>query len=195
MDFDKGLHTNNKYHSLVDSLLFVDAVPVELESRIRELVCEEKRRILDECNGHESDVLNKYIEPLGAVPDCSSSGHMYHEAVDHCARGEHIQALDLEKYSGFSHLDDIDERKGHISVLSEYAQGALLNLELMDRYKESVWLRHLDDLTDLKQRMSTEQSRLECAIEAMNKARKLSNIEWASRIRSLSQEYDDYQKK
>ncbi|GFE55037.1 pre-mRNA-splicing factor SPF27 related [Babesia ovis] len=192
-DADFPLYRRNRHHDLVDSLSFVDAVPVELEARIRELISDEKRAILEEFGGDEEALLQRYIQPIGSVPDLTTSGHMYHLEVERKARGEPLQGLNLDKYTGYDHVNDINERLDHIRVLSEYAHGAQMNLELMDRYKEAAWLRHLEDLSSMQSSMIREKSRLESAIEQLNKDRKVSNIEWAGRLRTLTQEYDDYQ--
>ncbi|GBE60883.1 breast carcinoma amplified sequence 2 [Babesia ovata] len=205
-DAEAPLYRNNRYHGLVDSLSFVDAVPVELEGHIRELVEAEKRAILEEFGGDEQSLLESYIKPLGPAPDHTGSGHLYHAEVERRSRGETLQALDMERYAGYDHVTDMDERLDHVRTLSEYAQGAQLNLELMDRYKEAAWLSHLDDLVSLQSRfvrplvqfylllisMSREKTRLESDIEQLNKERKVSNVEWAGRLRTLSQEQEDY---
>ncbi|CDR93937.1 hypothetical protein, conserved [Babesia bigemina] len=191
-DAEAPLYRNNRYHGLVDSLAFVDAVPVELEGHIRELVDAEKRAILEEFGGDEQSLLESYIKPLGPAPDHSGSGHLYHAEVERRSRGEALQAIDVERYAGYEHVKDVEERLDHVHILSEYAQGAHLNLELMDRYKEAAWLSHLDNLVSMQSSMSREKSRLESAIEQLNKERKVSNVEWASRLRALSQEQEDY---
>ncbi|GIX63802.1 breast carcinoma amplified sequence 2 [Babesia caballi] len=189
---DRPLYERNPYHNLVDSLSFVDAVPVELEGRIRELVAAEKRSLLEQHGGDEAALLDSYAAPLDPTPNHTGSGHLYHDDVARKAAGEPLNAIDTDRYVASGHREYSAEGLGHVRMLSEYAQGAQLNLELLDRYKEAVWLRHLEDLSALQQRLAREKSQLDSAIEQLNKDRKMSNIDWAGRLRSLSQEYDDY---
>ncbi|ORM40857.1 uncharacterized protein BXIN_1795 [Babesia sp. Xinjiang] len=194
-DTDIPLYQRNRYHYLVDSLTFVDAVPIELESRIHDLVAEEKRKILEEFNGDEDALLNSYIKPIATTPDHTDSTHVYHAEVERKAQGMPLQALDLDKYTTYTHVKDHNQRRDHLRILTEYAHDAQLNLEALDRYKENAWLSHLDDISSLKTRLSKEKAKLEAEIEQLNKDRKVNNIEWASKIRTLIQEYDEYKSK
>ncbi|KAK1937210.1 hypothetical protein X943_000151 [Babesia divergens] len=189
------LYTRNRHHDLVDSLSFVDAIPVELEGDIRELIACEKRAILEEFGGDEEALLSSYVASLPPTPDHTASGFLYSAEVSRKADGMSIDGLDLNRYVGYGEDSDLAARLDHMMMLWEYAQGAQVNLELMDRYKEAAWLKHLEDLTKLHSSLDKIKTRLTSEMEQLNKERKLSHIEWANRLRSISQEYEDYRVK
>ncbi|AFZ79673.1 hypothetical protein BEWA_025220 [Theileria equi strain WA] len=183
------LYKNNKNHSLVDSLPFVDTIPVELEPTIQELVQDEMKLILEESGCSEEELLNKYLAPIPY--ERKENGCLYNLEINRIQNGEEKEGLNFKKYSEIDSGDNVDAKLEHMKMLMEYSQGSLINLELMDRYKEGSWLKYLDSLTLLKLGMEKEKNQITEKVEEINKRRKLSQIECANRLRSIGQEYED----
>lgn len=189
------LYKRNRHHELVDSLSFADAVPLELEGAIKELIESEKRIILEEYGGNEDQLLDSYIESLPPTPDHTDSGHIYHEAIRRKTNGESLLTLDMDRYSNYGEGKSVDDRTDHMKMLSEYVQGTQVNLELMDRYKEAAWLKYLEDLTKMHSSIDKIKTQLNSEIDQLNKERRLKNVEWGNRLHSIQQEHADYEKK
>lgn len=184
------LYRNNPNHQLVDSLPFVDTVPVDLEPRVRELVQAEMALILHESGASEPELLQRYLSPLDFK--LAHNDMLYNKEIDRIKNGVEMTKLDLDKYSSLGDEKDPKLRLKRAKVLLEFSQASLVNLELMDRYKEGSWLKYLDSLTLLKLRMDRQKARLDSRLEELNKRRKLAQIEAANRLRAVNQECDEY---
>ncbi|KAK2195423.1 Pre-mRNA-splicing factor SPF27 [Babesia duncani] len=189
------LYTYNQYHDLVDSLPFVDSIPKEMDSTIKQLIQDEMKSMLEESGGDEDALLKTYLAPLPFTACTRESGdHLYNMLIDGIKNGIEMEKLDLDRYAS-SNFKNITEKLCNSKMLLEYSNGSIINLELMDRYKEPIWLKYLDDLTLLKMRLEKSKNDLEQQIEQVNKSRKLQHVECASRIRSIHGEYLEYQNK
>eukprot|EP00375_Theileria_parva_P002584 XP_765264.1 hypothetical protein [Theileria parva strain Muguga] len=177
---NRKLYKRNKNYELVDSLPFVDTVPVDLDPKVKELIADEMKSILDENNCQEAELLANYLSDfsyeVGENPNISNG----------------CDGMDFTKYDGLGDNKDLKAKMSHLKMLMEYSQDSLINLELMDRYKESCWLNYLDSLTLLKLRLEKEKNKMDGMLEEVNKRRKLSQIETANKLRSLYQDTQDY---
>ncbi|XP_952017.1 uncharacterized protein TA14630 [Theileria annulata] len=177
------LYKNNKNYDLVDSLPFVDTVSVELAPKVNDLIADEMKLILEERNCSESELLANYLSDFT------------HKIVENRNILNDGDGMDFTKYDGLGDDKDLKAKMNHLKMLMEYSQDSLINLELMDRYKESCWLNYLDSLTLLKLRLEKEKNKLDGMLEEVNKRRKLSQIETANKLRSLYQNTQDYNHK
>ncbi|UVC54705.1 hypothetical protein MACJ_003675 [Theileria orientalis] len=184
------LYKRNQYHHLVDSLPFVDTVPADLEHVIKDLVNDEMKLILEESGLSESQLLDRYLDPLPF--NFTPNGCLYNKEIDRINNGAEMEKLDFSRYSPISSHKDFKTKMNRIKMLMEYSHDSLINLELMDRYKEGSWLKHLDSLTLLKLSMEKRKKDLDSKLNELNKRRKLSQIDTANQLRSINQEYEEY---
>lgn len=78
---NRKLYKRNKNYELVDSLPFVDTVPVDLDPKVKELIADEMKSILDENNCQEAELLANYLSDfsyeVGENPNISNGSKYF----------------------------------------------------------------------------------------------------------------------
>lgn len=176
---DLLLFKRNPFHHLVDSFPFVDMLPVDMEAVVMNLVKEEMEDMRRERGCSEEEILEEYVRPLAVTTE-----------------GKQVEdgpKCDFTKYNTLR-ATKLGTRADleHGKMLLEYAQLNLINLELLDRYKEGAWLKYLDSIQAIRDRYGKVRDELEARLSEVGKRRKLSHVETANKIRGVNQEREEY---
>jgi len=113
--------------------------------------------------------------------------------------GRPFEKLDVSRYdlvppSG-QKANDLAEWKRvaeNAQAQIEHSRNRLMNLEMMQKYGERMWVKHLSDLEIYEESLKRESQRVRKAVEDTNKFRKLEQVGCGNDLRNLTREWEEY---
>ncbi|CAG9478002.1 conserved protein, unknown function [Plasmodium vivax] len=194
----KKLYELNELHHLVNALPYIDSHDSELEKNAKQLV-EEEMMLMNKQN-EVKNYLQSFDIPPSVYAKMESS--LMPNELKRCEQGITMQKLNLSSYN--IQGEQLEEEKNlnqwsntlkkHQIVL-ENLHNALINVELMNKYKEVMWSEHMKVFTHIDINLQNNIKLLKDQIDNINKQRKLHQLSYVNDLSALQNERNEYKRK
>ncbi|EUD68462.1 hypothetical protein C922_00858 [Plasmodium inui San Antonio 1] len=194
----KKLYELNELHHLVNALPYIDSHDSELEKNAKQLV-EEEMMLMQKQNEVKNYLQNFDIPPSVYIKIENS---VIPNEIKRCEQQISMEKLNLDSYNIESEKLDQDKNmeqwastlKKHQIVL-ENLHNALINVELMNKYKEVMWSEHMKVFTHIDINLQNSIKLLKDEIDNINKQRKLHQLSYVNDLSALQNERTEYKRK
>ncbi|KJP86988.1 hypothetical protein AK88_03387 [Plasmodium fragile] len=194
----KKLYERNELHHLVNALPYIDSHDSELEKNAKQLV-EEEMKLMQKQN----DVKN-YLENFDIPPSVYTkiNNSVMPNELKRCEQHINMEKLNLNCYN--IEKEQLEEEKNlnqwadtlrQHQIVLENLHNALINVELMNKYKEVMWSEHMKMFTHIDVNLQNSIKSLKDQIDNINKQRKLHQLSYVNDLSALQNERSEYKRK
>lgn len=182
------LYTLNEHHEKVDALPYVDPLPNEMLNQVKRMIEEEMKTM------PSRDYLSLLPAPDLSVLDKGAVG----KELQRIAEQKPMQKINTSRYDmeppNGVNVNDLSEWKRAVDNAKaqlEHSQMRLMNLELMQKYSQNAWLRHLADLQVHNEMYQRAAQDVKGKVDDINKRRKLEQVSCGNDLRNTQIEWTD----
>ncbi|CXI79783.1 conserved protein, unknown function [Plasmodium berghei] len=195
------LYKSIELHYLVNALPYIDSYDNELGQNAKKLI-EEEMHIMKETNQ-----VKQYLENF-PIPDLlylNNKNSIIQNELKRCEQNNKMTLLNFDHYniennstSNINNNSTVNQAKktfeNHQLVL-ENLHNALINIELMNKYKEVIWSEHMKTFTQVDINLQNSIKSLKENIDNINKKRKLHHLSYVNDLTTLQNERKDFKRK
>ncbi|CEM15606.1 unnamed protein product [Vitrella brassicaformis CCMP3155] len=183
------LFQDNEGWDLVDALPYIDPLPADLQQEVRRLVEEEMSRM------PPRDYLASLPKPATPVLDSDPviKGEMERIKMQRPMAKLDQARLNVEVPSGAKAADVGEWKKSleNAEAQLEHSNVRMVNLELMHKNAQKVWLNHLQQLEHHHTGLQSDVKILKRDMDEVNKRRKLDQVSCGNTLRTLGREWEE----
>ncbi|ANQ09098.1 Uncharacterized protein PCOAH_00035350 [Plasmodium coatneyi] len=194
----KKLYELNELHHLVNALPYIDSHDSELEKNAKQLV-EEEMMLMQKKN----EVKN-YLQDFDVPPSVyvKIKNSVMPNELKRCEQNINMEKLNLNCYN--IEKEELKEEKNlnewintlrRHQIVLENMHNALINVELMNKYKEVMWSEHMKVFTHIDVNLQNSIKLLKDQIDNINKQRKLHQLSYVNDLSALQNERNEYKRK
>ncbi|KEG03607.1 pre-mRNA-splicing factor CWF7, putative [Plasmodium vinckei vinckei] len=198
---NEKLYKSIELHYLVNALPYIDSYDNEMEQNAKKLI-EEEMNIMKETNQVKEYLENFPIPDLLYLKDNNS---IIQNELKRYEQNNKMDMLNFDHYniennpeSNINNNSTINQAKktfeNHQLVL-ENLHNALINIELMNKYKEVIWSEHMKTFTQVDINLQNSIKSLKENIDNINKKRKLHHLSYVNDLTTLQNERKDFKRK
>ncbi|CAA9989181.1 conserved protein, unknown function [Plasmodium knowlesi strain H] len=194
----KKLYELNELHYLVNALPYIDSHDSELEKNAKQLV--EEEMMLMQKQNEIKNYLQNFDIPQSVYVKIKNS--VIPNELKRCEQNINMEKLNLNYYN--IDKEELNEEKNvnqwantltkHKIVL-ENMHNALINVELMNKYKEVMWSEHMKVFAHIDVNLQNNIKLLKDQIDNINKQRKLHQLSYVKDLSALQNERSEYKRK
>ncbi|SOV74684.1 conserved protein, unknown function [Plasmodium sp. gorilla clade G3] len=193
----KKLYELNELHHLVNALPYIDSYDNELEQNAKKLVEEEMNLM------HKNNEIKNYLEsfPLPKITYLSNDNSIIENELKRCEENRKMQKLNFDHYNiendvlNNKNIEEWEKTLKKYEIILENSHNALINMELMNKYKEVMWSEHMKVFNHLDINLQNNIKTLKDDIDNINKKRKLHQLSYVNELSTLQNEQKEYKKK
>ncbi|CRH00989.1 conserved Plasmodium protein, unknown function [Plasmodium relictum] len=192
----KKLYELNNLHNLVNALPYIDSYDNELEQVAKKMV-EEEMKLMNEKNEVKNYLEDYHIPSLMYL---NNENSVIHNELRRCEENKKMEKLNFDYYNISHTLNDmsINEWKSTLKkyeIILENSHNALINIELMNKYKDVMWSEHMKIFSHIDINLQNNIKSLKEEIENINKKRKLHQLQFVNDLTTLQNERKEYKRK
>ncbi|GAW81879.1 hypothetical protein, conserved [Plasmodium gonderi] len=195
---DKKLYELNPLHDLVNALPYIDSYDKELEKNAKSMV-EEEMMLMNKQNE-----IKNYLENFDVPPSVylKKEDSVIPNELKRCEQNDKMEKLNLNYYN--IENETLNESKNveewaktlkKYELVLENLHNALINMELMNKYKEVMWSEHMKIFTHIDINLQNSIKTLKEQIDNINKQRKLHQLSYVNELSTLQNERNEYKRK
>ncbi|SBS85428.1 pre-mRNA-splicing factor CWF7, putative [Plasmodium ovale] len=194
---NKKLYEQNSLHNLVNALPYIDSYDNELEKNAKRMIEEEmelmitKKEVKDYLKDYPWPILT-YLNENSVIPN----------ELRRCEKNEKMKKLNFDYYTiekdNLNDLRNMEEWEKMVKkhqLLLENLHNALINIELMNKYKEVMWSEHMKMFTHIDINLQNSIKMVKDDIDNINKKRKLHQLSYVNDLTTLQNERKEYKRK
>ncbi|CRG93725.1 conserved Plasmodium protein, unknown function [Plasmodium gallinaceum] len=192
----RKLYELNDLHHLVNALPYIDSYDNEFEQVAKKMV-EEEMKLMNEKN-EVKNYLEDYQIP--SIMHFNNENSIIHNELKRCEENKKMEKINFDHYNISHTLNDmsINEWKNTLKkyeIILENSHNALINIELMNKYREVMWSEHMKIFSHIDINLQNNIKSLKEDIENINKKRKLHQLNYANEFTTLQNERKEYKRK
>ncbi|SBT39238.1 conserved protein, unknown function [Plasmodium ovale wallikeri] len=194
---NKKLYEQNSLHNLVNALPYIDSYDNELEKNAKRMIEEEmelmitKKEVKDYLKDYPLPILT-YLNENSVIPN----------ELRRCEKNEKMSKLNFDYYTiekdnlnDLRNMEEWEKMVKKYQLLLENLHNALINIELMNKYKEVMWSEHMKMFTHIDINLQNSIKMVKDNIDNINKKRKLHQLSYVNDLTTLQNERKEYKRK
>ncbi|SBT79774.1 pre-mRNA-splicing factor CWF7, putative [Plasmodium malariae] len=195
---NKKLYETIDLHHLVNALPYIDSYDNEFEQNAKKMVEEEMNLM------NKKKEIKNYLKnfPVPQSVYVNNENSIVQNELNRCEQNKKMDKLNLEYYNIENDIlndnKDIEEWKKTLKkheLILENLHNALINMELMSKYKEVMWCEHMKVFTHIDINLQNNIKTLKEEIDNINKQRKLHQLSYVNDLSTLQNERKEFKRK
>ncbi|SJK86408.1 conserved protein, unknown function [Babesia microti strain RI] len=177
-----NINSNNDEFDIEEMAFGLPPINDEAKQIVDRLIKEEMELILQESSQNNlNNLLKGYLQQFDAnnqlLTNTNYQSSLASKHEKDVAQNVTLEKLDFNRYSNFP----VDEAKteadvngvtDQLRVVMEYANSAVINAELMDKFKQESWQKYIESFQGYKQRLEKEVEKAQRELEELNKRKR-----------------------